>query len=87
VMRGNEGLQPLMDFQRELGDAMKLAALHRWVAPAFTPHVTLAYDPQEVPLQAIEPIRWVVSEFVLVHSLIRQTRHIVLGRWPLKPRE
>ena len=84
VMRGGTGLQGLMAFQEQLGEAMKQAALHRFVASSFTPHITLAYDPQEAPLQAIEPIRWVVNEFALVHSLIGKTRHIVLGRWPLK---
>jgi RNA 2',3'-cyclic 3'-phosphodiesterase len=87
VMRGGAGLQSLMDFQHALGGAMKQVALHRWVAPSFTPHVTLAYDPQEAAEQAIEPIRWIVNEFALVHSLIGKTRHIVLGRWPLKATE
>jgi 2'-5' RNA ligase len=33
--------------------------------------------------RAVEPIRWTVREFVLVHSLLGQTRHVPLARWSL----
>jgi len=45
--------------------------------------VTLLYDDVLVQERAVEPIRWTVSEFVLVHSLLGQTRHIPLARWSL----
>jgi 2'-5' RNA ligase len=50
----------------------------------FMPHVTLLYDRQTVDAQGITPVSWRVTEFVLVHSLLGQSRHIVLGRWPLR---
>lgn len=47
------------------------------------PHLTLVYDATTVPDHAIEPVKWTVREFVLIHSLVGQTRYKVLGRWPL----
>ena len=55
----------------------------RPVASQVTPHVTLLYDDVLVEERAVEPIRWTVREFVLVHSLLGQTRHVPLARWPL----
>jgi RNA 2',3'-cyclic 3'-phosphodiesterase len=72
----------LHDFQRAVGAAMAKALL----APDahFTPHVTLLRDAVSVPEAPIDPIRWTVREFVLIHSLIGQTRHVPLGRWALR---
>jgi 2'-5' RNA ligase len=33
--------------------------------------------------EKVAPIAWRAREFVLVHSLLGQTRHIPLARWPL----
>lgn len=89
VLRGNEGraggLAALMAFQKEFYLSMCRAGLQGPRANAkFAPHVTLMYDPQAVTEQAIEPIRWTAQDFVLVHSLLGQTKHIHLGRWPLQ---
>jgi RNA 2',3'-cyclic 3'-phosphodiesterase len=88
VMRGNEkhgcGLAALMAFQKTMYLAMCRAGLQGPKANAkFAPHVTLMYDSQGVPEQAVEPIRWTAYDFVLVHSLLGQTKHIHLGRWPV----
>ena len=88
VLRGNEtnqgGLAALMAFQKTFYLAMCRAGLQGPRANAkFAPHVTLLYDSQGVPEQTVEPIRWIAHDFVLVHSLIGQTKHIHLGRWPL----
>jgi RNA 2',3'-cyclic 3'-phosphodiesterase len=83
VLRGGDGLAELMEFQRGLGAAITRARIGRPVASQFTPHVTLLYDDAQVEERAVEPIRWIVSEFILVHSLLGQTRHIPLARWPL----
>lgn len=81
VLRGDEGLQAVIDFQRQLGEAL---ALHRLpVDKRFTPHVTLAYDRQALAEQACGPFTWTATEFVLVHSLLGRHQHVVLGRWPL----
>lgn len=85
VLRGDASLADLMAFQRALGVEMTRAGLGRWAKPAYTPHVTLLYDDRAVAEQAVEPITWTAGEFVLVRSLIGQTQHIPLARWPLHP--
>ena len=89
VLRGNErfdgGLADLMAFQKAFYLAMCRAGLQGPRANAkFAPHVTLIYDEHAVPEQAVEPIRWSARDFVLVHSLIGQTKHIHLGLWPIR---
>jgi RNA 2',3'-cyclic 3'-phosphodiesterase len=79
-----EGIAAMMAFQQSLAMAMRKAGLGRWVGTRFKPHMTLLYDDRLVGEQIVEPISWTVREFVLVHSLLRQTRHIPLGRWPLR---
>jgi RNA 2',3'-cyclic 3'-phosphodiesterase len=91
VMRGNErhdgGLAALMAFQKTMYLAMCRAGLQGPRANAkFAPHVTLMYDDQGIPEQAVEPVKWTAHDFVLVHSLLGQTRHIHLGRWPITTR-
>jgi RNA 2',3'-cyclic 3'-phosphodiesterase len=82
VLQGSEGVAALMVFQRSLMKALATGGLVQGVAPAYTPHVTLLYDDRLVDQRPIEPIKWTAHEFVLVHSLLRQTRHIQLARWP-----
>jgi RNA 2',3'-cyclic 3'-phosphodiesterase len=93
VLRGNEtikegsegGLAALMGFQKTLYLAMCRAGLDGGrVNSHYTPHATLLYDDQTVKEQAVEPIRWTAHDFVLVHSLLGQTKHIHLGRWPIR---
>ena len=89
VLRGNEryegGLAALMAFQKGFYLAMCRAGLQGPRANAkFAPHVTLMYDSHGVPEQAVEPISWSAHDFVLVHSLLGQTKHIHLGHWPIK---
>ncbi len=83
VLRGGDGLAELVRFQRGLGAAIARTRVGRPVASQFTPHVTLLYDGIQVEERAVAPIRWTVREFVLVHSLIGQTRHVPLARWSL----
>jgi 2'-5' RNA ligase len=47
------------------------------------PHMTLFYDHRIVAEESIDPIRWVVRDFVLVHSIYGEGRHELLGQWPL----
>jgi 2'-5' RNA ligase len=72
----------------------RLAELHQRFlkelrAPApkrpFAPHVTLLYDEKCVAEEILpEPIRWTVSEIVLIDSLIGQSRFTELGKWQLR---
>jgi RNA 2',3'-cyclic 3'-phosphodiesterase len=84
VLRGGDGLAAVMAFQQALGIEMTKAGLGRWAKPAYTPHVTLLYDDRCVAEQTVEAIGWTAHEFVLVHSLIGQSRHVPLARWPLR---
>ena len=73
-----------MRFQQALGLEMMNAGLGRWANLQYTPHVTLFYDDRCVAEQVVETIVWTAHEFVLVHSLIGQNRHVPLARWPLR---
>ena len=70
-------------FHAALAARLGESGLGRFAAESFEPHVTLAYDARMVTTEAVAPVVWTAHEFVLVHSLLGQTRHIPLGRWPL----
>jgi hypothetical protein len=46
--------------------------------------IPLLYDSRVVRELRIEPILVDVRDFVLVHSMIGQQKHIELARWPLR---
>lgn len=81
TLQAGDGLEPLVAFQQALG--LEMARVGLRPDKAFVPHVTLLYDGQVVPAQAIAPIRWTVDRFALVQSKLGQTRHIVLKTWDL----
>lgn len=81
TLQGGEGVQDLIAFQKALGEKMTWARLKP--DKSFTPHITLLYDGQVVPAQAVAPIRWTVDRFALVQSKLGQTQHIVLAEWLL----
>jgi 2'-5' RNA ligase len=80
VLIGDDGLQELRALRRTLGAALTRTGLRRLAKRDFAPHVTLFYADHSVEEYPIEPIRWTVNEFVLVHSLGGH-RHV--ARWPL----
>ena len=82
VLRSSEGAPAVQAFQRELGKAMALSGLGRFVRP-YTPHMTLLYDSNDVAEHKIDPVTWQCSEFRLIHSMLGQTRHVTLGSWQL----
>lgn len=84
VLRGGDGLEKLLDFQQALSLALKRVGLGEHAKGTYTPHITLLYDTHAVAGLAIEPVAWTAQEFVLMRSLIGQTRHIPLARWPLR---
>ncbi|MGL4960647.1 MAG: 2'-5' RNA ligase family protein [Inquilinus sp.] len=73
--------QRLRTLFHTLGHAMRTNRFE--AADDFEPHVTLSYSPQFVPVQAIEPIRFVAKDFVLIHSRLGLTQYEVIDRWPL----
>jgi RNA 2',3'-cyclic 3'-phosphodiesterase len=76
-------IQPLMELERRLGAALAAAGLMVRPTPKLTPHITLAYSDGFSGQQAVDPVRWRVNEFALIHSHYGKTRHDLLGRWPL----
>lgn len=84
VLRSSADLQALHAFRRKLGECMAACGLGRLVKGGFTPHVTLLYDDRILKPYSVEPIDWMVREFMLVHSLLGRTEHRILARWPLR---
>ena len=84
VLVGAEGDTLLQQFRRQLGERLIEAGLGKQVTREFTPHVTLRYERVLLAEQAVAAIAWTVGEFVLVHSLLGQTKHVPLQRWTLR---
>jgi RNA 2',3'-cyclic 3'-phosphodiesterase len=80
VLIGEEGLRGLQSLRRALGAALARRGMKRLARREFTPHITLLYAERRIEEHPIEPIRWMVNEFVLIHS---RNGHTHLGRWPL----
>lgn len=89
VLLGNQaesvGLADLMAFQKVFYAQMCRAGLQgdKYIARQnvnFTPHTTLLYDMADVPELEIEQIRLRASEFVLVSSLLGETKYVHLAR-------
>ncbi len=79
VLLADEG--PVMELQAALASGLRQFKYR--VPESFRPHLTLSYNRQFVPARAIEPITFVVKEFVLVHSRLWLTEYRVLRRWTL----
>jgi 2'-5' RNA ligase len=83
VLRCGLGLAELTTLREALTSAMRRIGLAS--RSAFTPHVTLLYDRQSVPETRVDgPITWTVRDFVLVHGLQGQGRHMDRACWPLR---
>jgi 2'-5' RNA ligase len=80
VLVGGDGLNGLLSFRRTLSVALAGRGLRRLASKDFTPHITLLYGERNGE-HPIEPIRWTVNEFVLIHSM---NGHVHLGRWLLR---
>jgi 2'-5' RNA ligase len=80
VMRPSRGLAEIRALWQALGLALAKAGVK--VGGDLEPHMTLLYDKRTIAEQAVEPVCWTVTDFVLIHSLIGQGRHLRLGRWP-----
>lgn len=80
VLGTSAGAAELFAFRQALCRAVEgLGPVRR----QYTPHVTLLYDERGIEEHTVEPVRWSVREFALVHSLRGKGRYVVLGRWPL----
>jgi RNA 2',3'-cyclic 3'-phosphodiesterase len=71
----------LSELHRQLGDGLRRNGLR--AASDFTPHLTLCYTSNPVPLQSIETISIVVQGFALIHSRLGRTEYHTLKDWRL----
>jgi 2'-5' RNA ligase len=83
-LKPGEPMPVLKTFQQKLQLAIADKGLWPNRGFRFDPHVTLAYGQEEGVRRPILPISWRAQEFVLVHSLVGLTEHVVLGRWALQ---
>jgi 2'-5' RNA ligase len=84
VLVGGDGLNDLCRLRRMLALALIEAGLKKFARLSFTPHMTLLYDPRTIKPREIDPVRWTMTEFVLVDSLRGQTKHVPIARWQLR---
>ncbi|HEX4695077.1 2'-5' RNA ligase family protein [Sphingomonas sp.] len=75
----------LILLQRAIHERVTAAGLSVREGWSFNPHMTLGYRDGSAFARSIDAITWQVDELVLVHSHVGQTRHDILGRWPLAP--
>lgn len=73
------GSTPLMDLQRRLGVALISNGLRGTLS--FNPHITLFYSSRPVVPQQIDPLRFTVRRFSLVHSERGLTKYNILESW------
>jgi 2'-5' RNA ligase len=84
VLRGSSVPEPLQPLWQNLRQVLTLAGQGRYLERSFTPHVTVAYSQRELLDDTpIEPVRWMIDEFALIHSVVGQPDYQVLARWPL----
>ena len=84
VLTNSDGAEALQRFHDELAKALIESGLKRFVKRSFTPHMTLFYDRRTFAPRVIDPVRWTMTEFVLVDSLRGRTMHVPLARWQLR---
>lgn len=78
VLLGDGTSDRLKSLGHRLGAAIAEKGMGRRRVKDFTPHVTLLYGERAIDEYPVEPIRWTVNEFVLIHSL---QEHVHLARW------
>jgi 2'-5' RNA ligase len=78
VLLGDETSDRLKSLGQALGTAVAEKGMGRRAVRDFVPHVTLLYGERAIDEYPVQPIRWTVNEFVLIHSLHGHTH---LARW------
>ena len=85
VLRCGDGTAAFGRLQKTLLTALKATGYQGKAPTGYTPHMTLLYDRRPVEETDLdEPIDWTVREFALVYSVYGESRHMHLGRWPLR---
>ena len=84
VLRSANSLAALVTLHQKLLDAMKRAGLKARGPKRLTPHMTLLYANQKIVAAPVDPVEWIVRDFVLIHSLVGESRYVRLGQWRLQ---
>lgn len=83
VLAGEDGVVGVRRLEHALSEALEAGRI-REPSRSFKPHITLMYDKTPIPTEPLrQPVRWEVEEFVLIHSLVSQSKHVVLKTFPL----
>lgn len=72
---------PVTDLRAALGAELRKFRFR--VPESFRPHLTLSYNRQFLPTRTVDPITFVVREFVLIHSRLWIKEYRILRRWTL----
>ncbi|UVK38338.1 2'-5' RNA ligase family protein [Mesorhizobium sp. AR10] len=86
VLRSSDGNPALQEFWRNLTAVISDSPLKPFLTRSIEPHITLLRDEVGVPKireRPIDPVSWMVRDFVLIHSLIRKGIYKKPGRWQL----
>lgn len=76
--------ESLAMLRRGIAEAQYRAGLYVPGVSHFLPHITLLYgDLIGIVQESMPPITWVADEFALIRRFFGQSRHEVVGRWPL----
>ncbi len=82
VLSGEDGLIGIDLLYDAIYLSLRQAGL-RFPHPRLTPHLTLSREDHLLPDAYIEPVRWRAREVRLIHSPRGESRHHVVGAWPL----
>lgn len=87
ILAGEDSVIGAELLQEAIHSALAREGLIRGRLQQITPHLTLSYEAVAFSDRYIAPIVWDVADFCLVHSPQGESRHHILGRWPLGARE
>ncbi|MFT3964610.1 MAG: 2'-5' RNA ligase family protein [Sphingobium sp.] len=84
ALRSSRANADLKALHQSIGQAMTLMQVPMRENWTFSPHMTLGYRDGRPAHRPVEARQWQAEEFVLIRSLVGRTRHLTLGRWPLR---
>ncbi|BBE00044.1 2'-5' RNA ligase [Sphingobium amiense] len=83
ALRPSGAISGLSALRQEVDRAMRAAGALPRPGWTFSPHQTLFYRHSRPEQRTISGFGWRVEELALICSHVGQTRHEVIGRWPL----
>jgi len=83
VLTSDSGMERVSALHLELSRVCTPLLPHAPRARPFRPAIPLLHDARRLPPQPVQPMRWLVREFVLLRSYLGQSRYQLEGRWEL----